>query len=181
MHEQPIGQVHADEYVNHRRSSDVEFRVESKSFYALREVLIRSSNTFRELLEASDARTIEITGISARGFESVLHYVYSGRVDIREDVAEELLRASDRFQLEGLKHLCGQFASNFIAMENLCTVYNVSHSVNAQLLKTRCVMFMLEMSEEMVTTRGQEEFLALTSAMMPDIRDYLTRLLNRLP
>lgn len=43
---------------------------------------------------------------SYNGPLSVARFIYTGSVDVKLDIAQDLLRAADQYLLEGLKRLC---------------------------------------------------------------------------
>lgn len=180
--EQPAKSVYlGEEYVNNPTLADVAFIVEDKTFYAHRIALLASSNAFRAMFNGGykerDARSIEIPNIRFDVFELMMRYMYTGQVEVPVELAQDLLRASDQYLLEGLKHLCEEAISDSISTENLFHVYELSESFNAPQLGSRCVMFILEKSQEMIAHHGLENFLALAAKMAPQLRQSLMKLL----
>ncbi|KAK4257923.1 hypothetical protein QN277_007447 [Acacia crassicarpa] len=107
----PTPQVYlGEQYVNNATLSDVTFLVEGKRFYAHRICLLASSDAFRAMFDGGyrekDARDIEIPNIRWEVFELMMRFIYTGSVDVTQDIAQDLLPAADQYLLEGLKRLC---------------------------------------------------------------------------
>ena len=125
-----------------------------------------------------NAHSIEIPNIRYDVFELMMRYTYTGQVEVPVELAQDLLRASDQYLLEGLKGLCEEAISDSISTENIFDIYELSESFNAPQLGQRCVMFALEKSSVMITHHGLEQFLALAAKMAPQLRKTLTKLLD---
>jgi len=159
----------------------VTFFVEDKPLHAHRIALLASSNAFRAMFNGGykerDERSISIPNIRYDVFVLMMRYTYTGQVEVPADLAQDLLRASDQYLLEGLKGLCQETISDSISTENIFDVYELSESFNAPQLGSRCVMFILEKSQEMISHHGLDSFLALATKMAPQLRDSLTKML----
>ncbi|XP_046848322.1 BTB/POZ domain-containing protein 9-like isoform X2 [Xenia sp. Carnegie-2017] len=97
--------------------TDVTFIVEDKSFPAHRAFLASRCEYFRALLyggmrESWSQREIVLNDISARSFDSILKYIYTGRVHLRDLGHEHVL------DLLGLAHKYG-----FLALESAISGY----------------------------------------------------------
>ena len=64
--------------------------------------------------------------------------------EVTGDIAEELLRAADQYMLDNLKHLCEEFISQGLSMDNLTETYDLAENFNAPQLGRRCALFALE-------------------------------------
>jgi len=64
--------------------------------------------------------------------------------EVTSDIAEELLRAADQYMLDGLKHICEEFISQGLNMDNLTETYDLAENFNAPQLGRRCALFALE-------------------------------------
>ncbi|KAG2548247.1 hypothetical protein PVAP13_9KG155700 [Panicum virgatum] len=123
----------------HLLDTDVTFEVGSEVFSAHRSVLAArspvleaelsfSAATAREGATAGDCREtdcIRIDGMLPQVFESLLHFVYTDSLpemaEAEEPVmAEHLLVAADRFDLQGLKLICEEILCREINEETCC-------------------------------------------------------------
>eukprot|EP00951_Prasinocladus_malaysianus_P049117 scaffold666083_cov76-Prasinocladus_malaysianus.AAC.1 len=109
--------------VNDRQSSDVIFIVEGREFYAHRDTLSEDSDAFAAMFnsgyrETTSSAGIEIPNISYQVFEAMMNCIYTGSVEIKQEIAEDLLQVADQYLLNGLKHLCEIAISGALTVEN---------------------------------------------------------------
>lgn len=74
----------------------------------------------------------------------------AGHVDVKVDMAEELLRAADQYMLEGLKQLCETALQSTLTVASLHSMVEISENFNATQLNRRCVLFALKHYVELV-------------------------------
>jgi HEAT repeat protein len=171
-----------ESYVNNSTSSDVTFVVEGADFYAHRIALQASSDTFRAMFEGGykerdKATKIEIPNIPRDVFDAMMRCIYTGKVEVTPDIAQELLRAADQYLLEGLKRLCETAIAEGLTIDNLMPVYDLAETYHAQALGHACVLYALKHYAEFVAQHDtpQQGVLAFTQAilrMMPTARSY---------
>ncbi|CAI5516881.1 unnamed protein product [Closterium sp. Naga37s-1] len=182
----PTPQVYlGEQYVNCPTLSDVTFLVEGTRFYAHRIALLASSDAFRAMFdggyrqEEKEAKDIEIPNISLPVFESMMRCIYTGAVEVRPEMAQDLLRAADQYLLETLKRLCEHAIAQDLTVENVANVYELAETYHAQSLRQMCVLFVLDHHEHMCNLPGYN---ALLQRMVPETREYISRVLRpRLP
>ncbi|CAI5474547.1 unnamed protein product [Closterium sp. Yama58-4] len=181
----PTPQVYlGEQYVNCPTLSDVTFLVEGTRFYAHRIALLASSDAFRAMFdggyrEEKEAKDIEIPNISLPVFESMMRCIYTGAVEVRPEMAQDLLRAADQYLLETLKRLCEHAIAKDLTVENVANVYELAETYHAQSLRQMCVLFVLDHHEQMCNLPGYN---ALLQRMVPETREYISRVLRpRLP
>jgi hypothetical protein len=104
--------------------------------------------------------------------------IYTGTVEVTPDVAQDLLRAADQYLLEGLKRLCEYAIAQDLTVENVANVYELAEAYHALSLRHTCVLFILKQHEQMSNITG---YPALTQRIVPEIRDYLHRILRPQP
>ncbi|XVE66038.1 hypothetical protein DITRI_Ditri08aG0049300 [Diplodiscus trichospermus] len=155
----PTPQVYlGEQYVNNATLSDVTFLVEGRRFYAHRICLLASSDAFRAMFDGGyrekDARDIEIPNIRWEVFEVMMRFIYTGSVDVRLDIAQDLLRAADQYLLEGLKRLCEYTIAQDISLENVSSMYELSEAFHAISLRHTCILFILEHFDKLSTRPG---------------------------
>ncbi|GJP44343.1 hypothetical protein CLOM_g3723 [Closterium sp. NIES-68] len=176
----PTPQVYlGEQYVNCPTLSDVTFLVEGTRFYAHRIALLASSDAFRAMFDGGyrekEAKDIEIPNISLAVFESMMRCIYTGTVEVRADMAQDLLRAADQYLLEGLKRLCEYAIAQDLTVENVANVYELAETYHAQSLRQMCVLFVLDHHEQMCNLPGYN---ALLQRMVPETREYIARVLR---
>lgn len=103
---------------------DVIFVVEGRDFCAHRIVVAEASPTIKELLTNSIERSnvqgssyiqrITLTAITDRAFENMIHFMYSQELSVSLEEAIELLKVSDKYQVNGLVAALDRFLSSKI-------------------------------------------------------------------
>lgn len=177
----PISQVYlGEQYVNNATLSDVTFLVEGKRFFAHRICLLASSDAFRAMFDGGyrekDARDIEIPNIRWEIFELMMRFIYTGSIDIKPDIAQDLLRAADQYLLEGLKRLCEYTIAQDISLDNVSSMYELSEAFHAVSLRRASINFILEQNEKLSARPGH---LSLIQHILPEIRNYFLKLLTQ--
>ncbi|WOL06744.1 ARM REPEAT PROTEIN INTERACTING WITH ABF2 [Canna indica] len=179
----PTPQVYlGEQYVNSSTLSDVTFLVEGKRFYAHRIALLASSDAFRAMFDGGyrekDARDIEIPNIRWEVFELMMRFIYTGSVEVTNDIAQDLLRAADQYLLEGLKRLCEYAIAQDVNIDNISSMYELSEAFNAMSLRHTCILFILEQFDKIILRPGHEY---LIQRIIPEIRNYFTKALRSNP
>lgn len=68
-------------------------------------------------------------------FEAMMECVYKSchpdKVDIKPEMAEELLQAADQYMLDDLKHLCEASICSRLTVESLPSTYDLAENYNA--------------------------------------------------
>ncbi|KAL9232841.1 hypothetical protein vseg_007905 [Gypsophila vaccaria] len=177
----PISQVYlGEQFVNSPTLSDVTFVVEGKRFYAHRVCLLASSDAFRAMFDGGyrekDAKDIQIPNIRWEVFELMMRFIYTGSVDIKPDIAQDLLRAADQYLLEGLKRLCEYTIAQDVSLDNVSLMYEISEALHAVSLRQACILFILEQYDKLSVMPGHS---SLIQHIIPEIRNYFSRLLTK--
>lgn len=170
--------VRLDEsYVNSPKQSDLTFVVEGQPFYAHRLPLCAASDTFRAMFDGSyregerDAK-IDIPNITRDVFSAMMRCIYTGKVEVTPDIAQELLRAADQYLLEGLKRLCEAAIGDGLCLDNLLAVYDLAETYHAPALGHACVLFALKHYTDIVAASGSPGFTALITRMRDSAKAY---------
>ncbi|KAL3727338.1 hypothetical protein ACJRO7_032124 [Eucalyptus globulus] len=175
----PTPQVYlGEQYVNSPTLSDVTFLVEGRRFYAHRICLLASSDAFRAMFDGGyrekDARDIEIPNIRWEVFELMMRFIYTGSIDVTLEIAQDLLRASDQYLLEGLKRLCEYSIAQDISLENVSSMYELSEAFNAISLRHSCILFILEHFDKL-----RPGNFPLIHRIIPEIQQYFVKALTK--
>jgi hypothetical protein len=166
-----------EKFVNNSQASDVTFVVEGRDFYAHRIALLSASDTFRAMFdggykERDTAAKIEIPNIPLDVFEAMMRCIYTGRVEVTADIAQELLRAADQYLLEGLKRLCEAAIGEGLCAENLLAVYELAETYHAPSLGNACVLYALKHYGECLEAHGPAGYTAALVRMLPTAKTY---------
>ncbi|KAM3260182.1 hypothetical protein ACQJBY_051443 [Aegilops geniculata] len=131
---------------------DVEFRVGGETFSAHRLVLAARSPVFRAELfgpmkESTTTNVICIDDIEAEVFKALLAFIYTDALpamDQQEEsaMAQHLLVAADRYDLERLKLICEDKLCNHIATKSVATILALAEQHHCPELKAACLVFL---------------------------------------
>lgn len=137
-----------EQYVNKKPLSDVIFLVEGKEFYAHKIALQAGSEVFKSMFEGNyiekEADSIRIPNIRWPVFEAMMRCLYTGTVEVKPDIAQELLEAADQYMIENLKSLCQLAITEELTPENVSAAFDLAEAYDAPELATACVVFCLE-------------------------------------
>ncbi|CAI5746689.1 unnamed protein product [Peronospora destructor] len=161
--------------------SDLQFLVKGHiaPINAHKVVLFFRNSYFKNLFGSTTSQTavIEVDNCSYEVFSILLRFLYTGKVDISADVAEELLRASSYYCVYELQKRTEAFLSGQICVENVVDLLTLSEECNADDLKKNCVPFLMRHIHDVVRlpafeecrVRSSEEVLkALTNMLGPE-------------
>ncbi|KAJ1691722.1 hypothetical protein LUZ63_015877 [Rhynchospora breviuscula] len=148
--------------------ADVIFEVNGVTFNAHKCILALKSQVFRAqffgpLKEKSDT-IIKIEDMDAQVFKSLLHFIYSQTIPEFEEIngsekkhnmAQHLLVAADRYDLERLKIICQNILYNSIDRSNVVGLLSLAEMHNCIHLKTACLKFLAcpEILGDLVATK----------------------------
>lgn len=152
------------DFINNKTGSDVKFIVEGKEYYAHKLALLASSEIFSSMFgsngnfrESQKDVAIPIPNISYEVFHRMITCIYTGTVDIPDDLAQDLLEAADQYMLDNLKRLCEAAIAKQLTAEEVCAAFELAEKYNATELGKQCALFCLKNYEECADTFKEEE------------------------
>ncbi|XP_074095898.1 speckle-type POZ protein-like [Cotesia typhae] len=122
-----------------KKNSDVVIFVGDNKFDAHRFILTTRSCVFEAMFsydtKEKKENEVTITDIDGEIFEKLLEYIYTDKVEYLDIFAEELLEASDKYQLQGLKEMCEDSLAKTVSIENAIRIIILADCHNAKHLK----------------------------------------------
>ncbi|XP_047083775.1 BTB/POZ and MATH domain-containing protein 2-like [Lolium rigidum] len=132
--------------------SDVTFEVGGQMFPAHRYILAARSSVFRaELLgpmKENTATHIQISDMEARVFRALLHFIYADSLpemdenDTAAAMAQHLLVAADRYNMERLRLICEEKLCNYLCKSTVATTLVLAEQHGCSALKNACFKFL---------------------------------------
>ncbi|ELU12524.1 hypothetical protein CAPTEDRAFT_38688, partial [Capitella teleta] len=111
-------------------------------------ILASSSYYFRRMfsggLRESQSDEVAIKGIDAKTGKLLVKYLYSGKIDITEENAQNLLFASNMLLLDDLKAASEEFLCEHIQPSNCVSLLNLSHLYEIKDLVKRAQQFITD-------------------------------------
>ena len=127
------------------RCTDVTIVTSEKEFKAHKVVLISQSAFIETRLEERwtehGGNRIEMRDVSAVTMDTILTYMYTGKVADIDKAAHELLPRADEYQLDGLKTLCEEALCKSLTAQSVIDVLMMADTHNAPNLKQSCLTF----------------------------------------
>ena len=128
------------------RYTDVTIATEGKEFKAHKVVLATQSPFFETRLEQrwtkEGGSRIDMQDVPAVTMDTILTYMYTGKVENIDEVACELLPKAEEYQLEGLKVNCEEALSKSLTAETVIDILLMADTHNAGNLKQSCLAFL---------------------------------------
>ena len=131
-------------YANNKRLAgqfnDVIVLADSESIPANRLVLACFSKFFESMflspMKEQYRNQVEIRQFDGKIVRSIIDFMYSGKIDIHNENALDLLAAADFLQMEDVKKFCFEFLESNVTIDNcleilkLCTLYHCTSNLN---------------------------------------------------
>lgn len=152
------------------RHTDIEIIVQDKSFRCHKVVLATVSQYFDAMFlsgmrECYDG-VVRLQEIDSSTFVDILDFIYSGKLNICTENAEDLLRASTLFQLKMLHNKCEDFLLNHVSNDNCIGAWRLAKSHECMELAKKAWYVILENFTEVCKT---EDFNFLDADEMYEI------------
>jgi hypothetical protein len=136
-----------NEYLNSGTYCDLTFIVDCEKFPCHRIILASSSPYFEALLthkfKENNLDSISLYDIKPDIFSLLLHYIYSGQIELDENNVQDLLIASDMFQLDEVVQFCCHYLSISLNEKNVLDIWKISNELQCLILKTDAEHYLL--------------------------------------
>lgn len=167
------------------RTTDVTFEVAGETFPAHRCVLAARSSVFMAELfgpmKEKGMNCIRIDGMEARVFKAMLHFIYTDTVPeiIAKDdafvMAQHLLVAADRYDLERLKRICEEKLCIGVDASTVATILALAEQHSCHGLKKACFE-LLESPTHLKTAMATDGFDHLMSSSPALVKELLAKI-----
>lgn len=125
--------------------SDVILSVEGREFFAHKAILAARSPVFAAMfeheMEEKKQNRVEITDMDNEVLNEMLKFIYSGKAPQLEKMADDLLAAADKYDLERLKVMCEEALCSNLAVDTAADVLILADMHSAQQLKAHAIDF----------------------------------------
>ena len=124
------------------RYTDVTIVTEGKEFKAHKVVLATQSPFFEKRWTEEGGSRIDMQDVPAVTMDTILTYMYTGKVENIDTVACELLPKAEEYQLEGLKVKGEEALIKSLTAETVIDILLMADTHNAGNLKQSCLAFL---------------------------------------
>ena len=143
-----------DSYVN-GQFTDCVVICQGREFKCHKVVLAGRSPVFSAMLthdmEENRSGRIEIKDLDVDTMDSMLSYIYSGKIGNMDGKEEMLLAAGEKYNLPGLKALCEDALSRVMNIDNALDMLLVADLHKAENVKDLALKFIVENAQEIVS------------------------------
>ncbi|KAG9508484.1 Protein roadkill, partial [Fragariocoptes setiger] len=138
--------------------SDVIIHADGREFHAHKNILSARSPMFRGMfshdMKEMRQNRVEEPDIKPDVLEEMLRFIYSGKAPNLDKLAEDLLSASNKYQLDRLKILCEEALSTNLSVETAADVLIIADMYNATQLKSQTIEFIMNHASDVIKTDG---------------------------
>lgn len=159
-----------DEFENLLESgkfSDVTFIVDGKECHLHKSILASKSVVFAVMFELSmkenNQNKAEISDIRYTVLKELFRFMYVGKVNQIEDIADDLLIAAEKYCINSLKELCEKNLVNKLSSRNVIQYLKFADTQNARQLKTETINFIVSNAADIIK---QPEFRLMDALQM---------------
>ena len=143
------------ELYDSQKGSDVVLVVGQRQFNAHKAILMARSEYFNAMFEnqmtESQTNRVDIKDFDENVIEVLLKFLYTGRVtQLTDDVCPQLLSAADKYQLNDLKSICGQYLYSHLNNDNAIQALLLADALNDDKLKNRSLIYIKNSMKQLV-------------------------------
>ena len=135
------------EYLDSGTYCDLTLIVGSEHFPCHRIILASSSPYFQALLThtfmENGLSSIELHGVESQTFGILLRYIYSGKIELDDNNVQDLLIASDMFQLNEVVRFCCHYLSISLNEQNVIDVWKLANELECLSLKADAEQYLI--------------------------------------
>lgn len=156
--------------LKHERFSDVTILVKEREFKAHKVILGSRSPVFRSMfsndMEENISNRVELADVEPDVFEKLLEYIYTDETSLEsnlsddevayssdeEHLAIELLKAADKYQLDGLKRICEKAIYHTFSIDSVAAKLSLADLYNAPKLRAKAIEFIIIHASKVIKT-----------------------------
>ncbi|GBN83844.1 Speckle-type POZ protein-like A [Araneus ventricosus] len=162
--------------------SDVNLKCGTDSFSAHKNILCARSPVFAAMFTTEMKETlenkVEISDVSSQVLKTMLTYIYTGKTgELSVQSAGELLFAANKYQLQDLKRVCGDYLKSCVSVENVLKTL-VLGDLHDEDLKAYAIDFICNSCEEFEVLEKTVEWKNLREKTPSLAMDVLTGLVK---
>jgi hypothetical protein len=140
---------------------DVKFRVEGQEIPAYKGILISRSPYFPKMfasgMKESQNQVIDVPGVKYEVYRKLIEYLYCEEIDIRDEIAVELLKLAHEYSLPALVNRCGKCLVKTIKNENFLELANLADSYQAEELQMHLFRHFLSFKQSLLEILSPKE------------------------
>lgn len=131
--------------ITDKKFGDVSFRIGEKNVRAHKDILTFRSKVFKTMFATEMVETItnnvDIVSIDYDAFIQVLHFIYTGKTEKMDQLADKIFEAAHLYQINDLQLICEKALSENLNFQNAIEVLKLADKYGAQGLRNNCLSF----------------------------------------
>lgn len=139
-----------------QKLTDVVLTVGGKEFKAHKAILAARSRVFAAMFEHNmkekRLNKVIITDVTDSVLKEMLRFIYTGKVQNLTTMANSLLAAADKYDLERLKVMCEEALCSNLTIENAASILILADLHNAEQLKAQTIDYINTHASEVTET-----------------------------
>ncbi|XP_065203512.1 speckle-type POZ protein B-like [Planococcus citri] len=159
--------------IKNQTLTDVVLSVNGKEYPAHKAVLAARSPVFCAMFthstKESELNRVDIKDIEEAVVEEMLKYIYTGKCENLDGLAEGLLTAADKYDLCGLKVICAKKLIRGLSVENATNVLILADMHHYEDLKRQVIKFIVTNCTEVVNTEAWLKMLSSNSKLANEV------------
>ncbi|XP_065199773.1 speckle-type POZ protein-like [Planococcus citri] len=170
--------------LEHRDLADVVLSVGGQDYPAHKTILAARSPVFaamfkHDTMKENVQNRIEIEDMNVEVIGDFLKYIYTGKYENLRNKAQDLLAASDKYQLNGLKMVCAEELYRTLSVENAAKILALADMHCVEELKSEVINFIVSESTEVFETESWKKKLGSNFPLVNEVCLALAQRLNK--
>ncbi|XP_065203946.1 speckle-type POZ protein B-like [Planococcus citri] len=159
--------------IKNQTLTDVILSVNGKEYPAHKAVLAARSPVFCAMFthstKESELNRVDIKDINEAVVVEMLKYIYTGKCENLDGLAEGLLTAADKYDLRGLKIMCAKKLIRGLSVENATNVLILADMHHFENLKRHVIKFIVSNCAEFVNTEAWLKMLSSNFKLVNEV------------
>ncbi|XP_065203937.1 speckle-type POZ protein B-like [Planococcus citri] len=130
---------------------------------------------FTHTTKVNELNRVDIEDINEAVMDGMLKYIYTGKCDDSDELAEELLAAADKYDLCGLKIICAKKLIRRLSIENATNVLILADMHHFEDLKHQVIKFIVTNCTEVLNTEAWLENLSSNLKLANEVCQAIAR------
>lgn len=143
--------------------SDVVLMVGTKEFRAHKAILAARSRVFAAMFEHNmkekRLNKVVITDVTDAVLKEMLRFIYTGKVQNLPNMADSLLAAADKYDLDRLKVMCEEALCGSLTVENAASILILADLHSAEQLKAQTLEYINTHASEVTETSSWSDLI----------------------
>ncbi|XP_065203936.1 speckle-type POZ protein B-like [Planococcus citri] len=153
--------------------SDFTLSLRGKDFPVHKVVLASRSNYFDKMFKSgmveNELNRVEITDVTEDVMVEMLKFIYTGKCENVNKLADGLLAAADKYDLDELKMICVESISKSLSVDNAPNILVLSDLYRVSKLKSKVIDFILAKSTEIMNSATWNNIMPMYPQLLNDV------------